>query len=326
MTAGTKSDFTIYNAQFFGGMFEKIDQMLSVFNGASRNSVQLVQAQKLGEFAKEQFFKSVTGGLISRRDVTSVAAVESKKLSTDEIISVKINRKIGPAEHTLDSFRKVAKDPMEFSYVIGQMVGEEKVKDLLNTGILALAAALGGQTSVVYDATGQTTKTLQTLHLVNGLSRFGDASGKIIAWTMHSKNYFDLVKDQISDKMVNVADAIVYGGTPATLGRPVIVTDCPGLVTEGTVDAYGVLGLTEGAVVVSESEQQEIETQKKLGGENITMIIQGEYAFNVELKGFKWDVSNGGANPTNAALGTATNWDKVMSSYKDLGGIFVKVQ
>ncbi|MGH9339528.1 MAG: major capsid protein, partial [Acidobacteriota bacterium] len=59
---------------------------------------------------------------------------------------------------------------------------------------------------------------------------------------------------------------------------------------------------------------------------NLVMRIQGEYAYNLRLRGFAWDVTNGGANPTDSALGTSTNWDKAATADKSLAGIRIKTQ
>jgi hypothetical protein len=77
-----------------------------------------------------------------------------------------------------------------------------------------------------------------------------------------------------------------------------------------------------GAVaVVQESEEETITSQMFISLEQLVMRIQGEYAFNVGCKGFKWDVTNGGANPTGAAPGTTTNRDKAMAEHKNLAGV-----
>jgi len=80
-----------------------------------------------------------------------------------------------------------------------------------------------------------------------------------------------------------------------------------------------VLGLTASGVVVQESEEETITSSMVTGIKQLVMCIQGEYVFNVGCTGFKWDVTNGGANPTDTALGTTTNWDKAMAEDKNLG-------
>jgi hypothetical protein len=61
--------------------------------------------------------------------------------------------------------------------------------------------------------------------------------------------------------------------------------------------------------------------QTVTGLENLVIRLQGEYAINVGLRGFTWDTTNGGINPTAAALATAGNWDQTAASIKDLAGV-----
>ncbi len=119
---------------------------------------------------------------------------------------------------------------------------------------------------------------------------------------------------------------VVYGGTPGTLGRPVVVVDAPALYTaatsaSGSYATYHTLGLVANGAVVTESEQEEVVSEVVTGLENLVFRVQGEYAFNLECKGFAWDVTNGGANPTNAAIGTSSNWDKAATDKKALSGV-----
>jgi hypothetical protein len=91
-------------------------------------------------------------------------------------------------------------------------------------------------------------------------------------------------------------------------------------------DTYNVLGLVQGAGLVKESEPDNVAFELVTGLDNLVYRYQGEYAFNVGVKGFQWDVTNGGVNPTDSDLSTATNWDKVATSYKDCAGIRIKVE
>jgi hypothetical protein len=161
-----------------------------------------------------------------------------------------------------------------------------------------------------YSATGTVTHT----ELVNILAKMGDASGEIIAWVMHSKTYFDLVKQGIADALFEVAGVTVYTGTTATLNRPVIVVDSPDLIDLVPIpDEYRVLGLVSGACTIDESENRDIESDVITGNENIIQRIQGEYAYNIKLKGMKYLVASG-ANPDDTALALSTNWVDVTAA------------
>ena len=66
--------------------------------------------------------------------------------------------------------------------------------------------------------------------------------------------------------------------------------------------------------------------QDTAGGENIKTTYQAEWTYNVGLKGYAWDIAAGGKSPTDVALGTSTNWDKVATSNKDTAGVLVKTK
>src|SRR6185369_12082265 len=113
-------------------------------------------------------------------------------------------------------------------------------------------------------------------------------------------------------------------GTPVTLNRPVIITDSASLKTQlnsPDVDDYFTLGLVRNAVTVENSEEQEIVVQDVTGLENLMVRFQGEYAYNLGVKGFKWDVVSSGANPTTTNVALGTNWDTHFSDVKDRAGV-----
>lgn len=327
MAIGKASDFKIYEEEFYGGMWEGLSQTTNGFNAGSRNALRLVTRDLLGNYSKESFYKSISN-LITRRDTTSVAAVTDLAMTQDEKITVKVHRKIGPTAQTLDAWRKIGKDQREMSFQIGRMVADEKIKDYINTTILVAQAAIAGQGSLLFDATGETTKTLTHGYLVKGLAKMGDMGSGVVCWVMHSKPYYDLMGQAIADKVFEVAGATIMNGTIASLGRPVVVIDSPALwdLNGSATDTYNVLGLVEDAATLIESETEEIFAEPVTGLENIIFRIQGEYAYNLGVKGFKWDVTNGGANPLDAALATTTNWDLVVSSVKLAAGVKIKVQ
>jgi hypothetical protein len=323
MAIGKASDFKIYQDEYYGGMFESIMQNVNAFNAASAGAITLVAKDHRGDFSKESFMKDIAS-LITRRDTTSVSAATDTAVTQGEMARVKINRKIGPVAQTLDAWRKIARDSGEMSFLIGQMVGKKKIQDYLNTALKAAVPAIQNVAANYYDHSG--TGSLTYAALVAALAKLGDQAQLIKCWVMHSKSFFDLMGTTISDKIVNVADVTIYQGTIATLGRPTIVTDSAALLVAGTPNHYNVLGLVDNAIQVWESEHQEIEGQVITGLENLIFRIQGEHAFTLGLKGFTFDYANGGANPDDTAVATASNWDKVASSDKDLAGVSIHCQ
>ena len=59
------------------------------------------------------------------------------------------------------------------------------------------------------------------------------------------------------------------------------------------------------------------------GQTRIETTFQADYSFGLAVKGYSWDETNGGASPSDAALGTGTNWDKVATSDKHTAGVMI---
>ena len=329
MAIGSKADFIIYSAQFWGGAIETLQQNADAFNSASLNVLRLVTRSILGDYEKESFLKS-TSGLVSRRDVTTNNAVTSGKLSAGEFAGVKVNRRLGPVDQNRDSFRKIGVDPKEFSTMLGEQAGVAIAVDYVNVALEAVNAAIINQGSALqYDGTGDTPATMDHTALVNAMSKFGDKSSRLLTFVMHSKPFFDLVKQSILDKIVNVADISVYNGTAATLGKPTVVIDSPVLVslTAGSplLTTYSTLCLTENAIEIAESEERDILSQPQTGLENLVDRIQGEYAFNVRVKGCAYDTTQG-VNPTDTILATPATWLKQVADNKEMPGTALKTK
>lgn len=322
MAQSTLSDFKIYEEQFYAGRNEWLQQNADVFNAASVGALRFVTQKRKGQYEQESFFKHITS-LITRRDVTLTSAVTDKKLEQDELVGVKVNRRIGPVAVNKDAFRKVGMDPEMFSFVLGQQIAPDMQVDYANAAISACAAALRGQTALVTDKLAGGAGTMRHTYLSNALAKFGDASGRIVAWVMHSKPFYDLVSQSMTDNVFEVGGMVVKGGIPPTLGKPTIVVDSPALVeaSGSSSNSYITLGLTADGVVIEQSEEQEIVSQLITGTENVGVRIQGEHAYNVSVKGFAWDILNGGSNPTDSALATSTNWDYKFHDVKLAAGI-----
>jgi len=340
MAEGTRESFAgsgrlpeglIYPDLVHSGMVEMLVQNTDAFNAASRNTIRLVTQARMGDFHQASFFKNVSS-LVNRREVATSpanAAVTASAVPADEKISVKVNRRIGPIDQTLDSFKKMGMngDFRTLSFLLGGQIAKAYQVDQLDTGLRAVAAAIQGQAGLVANGEASPPTTLDTIDLVNGLALFGDGANRIDLWVMHSKVFYDLVKDQITRNIDGLSNFNVASATPVTLNRPVLITDSAALIQQ--VDSplrnqYLTLGLSMDAVVLEDSENPLMYADVITGKENIVARLQGESAYNVSCKGFKWDVANGGVNPTDAALATSTNWDSVMDSVKDLAGIVIK--
>lgn len=328
MAIGKASDFAVYNDQVYGGLWEGTAQFADAFNAASANTIRVVASDRLGDYRYESFFKSISN-VVSRRDTTSVSAATDLAMTQGENISVKINRKFGPVANTVDSWKKVGRDPQEMSFKLGQMMAEEQNLDMVNTAILAVEAAIQGQSAFNYDATGQSPATMAHKHLIQGMSKMGDFANRLRAWFMYSAPFFGLMSQSVTDNIYQVGGVTIINGAPITFNKPVVHIDAPALwdANGSLTDTYNTLCLVEGAVTVEQSEEPPtIAFDLVTGLENLVYRFQAEYAYNITIKGMKWDVANGGANPTNATLGTTTNWDLAVTSAKNGPGVRIVTQ
>jgi len=332
MATGTVADIFVDLPAFHRGVFEGASVNLNIFNGLSNGAILLEHSALAGNYSADVMFKSMMDAM-TRRDNTSTSAVASgdvKKISEITQLGVKRNTKT-VVENTIDFFRKSIQtqfqgDPAQWSQKMGEIFAEAKAYYQMNDALAAGVAALRGQSTNLY--TVPTNGTLQKESINAGRAKLGDQAGNIKVCVMHSKPYFDLIDDQVADNILQVSGAVLYGGTPATYGIPTLVTDSPSLViNSGTVttpvyDYYSLL-LTDAAVVVTDSED---DTMMGLptSAENILYRLHAEGAHNVAVKGFAWDSANGGANPSDAAFKTTTNWDVVATSTKTLAGAVIK--
>ena len=336
MATSVYTDFKVYNDQFQGGFIETIQQNVDAFNAASAGALTLSTRDILGHYEIESFFDEVisAGSGIARRDISSTSSATAIKLTMDEFVGVKLNRINGPYEVNIDAFRKAGRGKtaeavsQEFSHVIGTQTAKVLPQEMLNRTLAALEAKLDSVAALEHGATASP-GLLETEDLVDALALAGDSAGGIKLWVMHSRQYFQLLKDQIADAVYRADGMSIMQGTPATLGRPVLVTDSTSLVeasgVSSGVSAYSVLGLRAGAAVLDMSEAPIAVLEGPLTGRvNLFFRWQAEYAYNLKIKGCQWDQTNGGVNPTDSAVATATNWDTVVADNKLLPGVIIK--
>lgn len=324
MAIGTGANFKIYPEQLQAGIVETLVQNTNLFNAASQNAIVLGTQSHRGDYLANAFFKN-TNGLFQRRDITSLADVTDESMNQEEMIWVKLNRRIGPIAQTRDSFRKImagrAED--EMSFILGQQLAKAMEISMLDDALSSLVAFLRGQPTNFVDKFSGTPAKLTTDHLFEGLAKMGDASNRVVAWVMNSASYFNLTRGQVAANIDGVSNFNVATGTPVTLNRPVIVTDAVSL-NNATTGNY-VLGLVSNAAEIYDSEETYMTFDEITGKAQLIVRWQGESAHTLGIKGAKFDLANGGVNPTAAALATPTNWDKVYDSHKDLGGVVIEV-
>lgn len=313
------SAFKVFSAYAQTTRTELLAQQIALFNAATMGGFVLRQAANEGDYSDKTLWAKLSG-LVRRRNAYGTGAVTPISLSQLQETSVKVAAGTPPIEIDPHTFQWIQKSPEEAGVVIGKQLAEEQLADYLNTSIMIYKAAIGAVAALNYAPAASPTLA----HLNTGASKFGDRSSAIKCWVMHSSTLHTLY----GTALANSAGLFTFGTVKVVtdgFGRPFVVTDSANLYLDDTQDLYYILGLSDGAILVEENNDWIDNTETKNGDENITRTYQAQWSVNYAVKGFAWDKTNGGRSPSNAALGTATNWDKYVTSNKDAAGVMVTV-
>lgn len=316
------SDFQVFNEFTYTAATEIARQQIDLFNAATGGAIILRAGNNLGDYTDESFY-ALIADLIRRRNVYGNGAVAEKELEMLLATTVKVASGTPPIRRDPAWFTWINREPEEAGAVYGRQLAVAMLQDMLNTAITAVAAAMSNVAEIQHDGDDA---VLDLGDLLSGASKFGDRAQAITCWVMHSKPLFDLY----GNALANTAALFSFDTINIRqdgFGRRFVVTDSPALVdTVPDPDNYLTLGLTPAAVVVEQNDDflQNIETSN--GFENIRQTIQSEWSYNLGVKGFAWDKSSGGHSPNDAALASAANWDRVVTSHKDLPGVVVRTR
>lgn len=327
------SDLSVYSEYAYESMTEILRQNCDLFNAASGGAIMLGTVPVQGDYSDKIYWAKISG-LVRRRNAYGSGAVTPKVMTDLVDTMVKVAAGTPPVEINPGQFKWIQKNPQEAGVILGQQLAQEFLADMLNTALGAGFTALGNISAVVFntladDTTAPFSNTLDFGVLNSGQALFGDASSQIAAWVMHSKPLHDLY----GASLTNAERLFVYGNVNVSrdpFGKLLIATDAPTLVFTDTVpspdvNAYAVLGLVPGALMCHQNNDFTANESTLNGDENILRTYQAEWSYNLGVKGFTWDKTSGGKSPTDAALFTAANWDKIATSNKDLAGVVVKV-
>ena len=316
MATTVNSDFVIYDTQAQTAYLERIQDVLDVFNASSNGALVLRSEAIEGDFDRSTFYE--VPGSVAHRDVNSTAAVVGQKIGSDERVGVKTPWKYGPYETTEESFKRRNRSPEEFSQVIGQHMADATLDYMIAAAFAALLGSIGTNAAML--ATGSWVTDHKKV-LTKGMRKFGDRFNRIALFAMDSTVYFDLVDDAINQKIYEEAGLVIYGGTPGTMGKPVLVSD--------KIPEDYIFGLQAGAVEIVESQAPGFRSYEINTQENLALGYRAEGAFNVEVMGYSWDVNTSPAapaNPTLAQLGAGANWTKIATDNKATAGVIITVE
>ena len=296
---------------------ETLTQMIDKFNAASRGAIRLSAEGFGGDFLMESSFASLHSAQRRVDRYATNAAAGSTPLAQLQHNSVKVAGGFGPILWEPGQLTWVQQNPDLAIEVISRNMSEAIMRDMLNTAIAALVAAIEAQGSATVADGGTGPVTYADIN--NAHAKFGDHSGLIVANVMDGATYHGI----IGQNLANASQLFQAQGVTVVdiLGRAIVVTDAPALRETGTGADAKVLGLVTDAAVVHDASDLVTNIETSNGKERIETTMQGDYTFGLGLKGYAWDTANGGKSPTDAELATGSNWDKIATSIKHTAGV-----
>ncbi|HCF1408440.1 major capsid protein [Pseudomonas aeruginosa] len=317
------SDMEVFNTYFMPATVETLSQMVERFNAASGGAILLTTDGFDGDFLQTSFYAGLAG---ARRRVNrygtndTVTPVDLTQLKHN---TVKVAGGFGPVRYEPSQMTWLRKPTAEGVEVASRYFAESLLQDQLNTAVAALVAAISNQgAATTVDVSG--TKKVDYIAVNDSHALFGDHSSQLIAQVMDGAQFHTF----IGQNLTNAQQLFQSNGVRVVdiLGRLIVVTDAPALYTPAVTDPAApakrrVLSLTQGAATVHDARDLISNIETSNGKERIETTLQIDYSFGVGLRGYAWDVANGGASPDDAALSTGANWDKVATSVKHTAGV-----
>lgn len=305
-------DMQVYNQEIQGNTIELLGQKIDQFNAASGGSIILSSAAFEGDFSKQSFFAQLAA---AQRRVDRYAANGSQAstpLTSSELVGVKVAGGFGPVLFEPSQMTWLLSDPGTAITAISEGFADALLADQLNTAVLAAVAAVENQAALVNDVSGSAGVTQVALN--DSHAKFGDMSQLLIADVMTGSVYHRLV----GEALTNTSQLFVSSNVTVIelLGKISVVSDIPALFEAGVPNKDKVLSVTNSGIIVDNAGDILTNMETTNGNERIETTWQSDYTFGLKMKGYAWDVANGGASPIDAELATGTNWDKAVTEDK----------
>ena len=306
------ANMQVYDTEIYTTTIELLGQKLEAFNAASGGAIVLNTNAWRGNYTKEAFFQSISGAQRRVDRNAAIGAQAATQLSQGEFVGVKVAGGFGPVTFEPGQMSYLLENPASAIMVIAEGFSDALLADQLNTAVGCGVAAVENVAALVNDVSATAGLSQQALN--KGHYKFGDMSGMLICDVMHSSG-----SESLTDKALANGEQLFVSSNVTVisiLGKIIVVSDIPALYVAGTPNKTKVLSITAGGIVVSNSGDIITNMDTTNGQTRIETTWQADYTFGLSLKGYAWDVANGGASPLDAELFTGTNWDKAVSSNK----------
>jgi len=324
------SDLRVYHDEAYGYSTELLNERVQVFNAATNNGIMLDVPRagaNNGSFNTRSFWNKVT--TTRRRNAFAMTAISDQVMTMNDMSTVKIaagTPRVLYEKGDIDWMTGGSGDRDAALVAFAQQLAIDRFADMLSRGIAAYTAAVTAVATNFLNVSALTlgNELFSPRSALTAKQRLGDAQTRVVAWLVNSKQYNDFLLGNLTNpgtlftwETVNVVRDVT--------GTPIIITDLLPMVA-GSPNTYNAIGLTSGAIVIQQNADYQSTAVDITGLEQIRTAFQAQWSYNLGIKGFTWDRVNGGPSPTNAAIATATNWDRVSTDFKDLAGVVLRTQ
>jgi len=312
-----------YSSAAFVENMQLLDQALGVVKSMGAGQFQSSLGGG-GQFVDMPYFANVSS-LINRRDLESETAPADLDITGAEDKAVILRRRAGPVKFTEDLFiRGLRRESVEQE--VGRQIGNRAALEARARLLQVAAASLesldtpvaNAHINNVYAASG--TKGKLTLsNLYDTRMKLGDHYNQLTTVVCHSEAFADLVTDTIGNyKIENVGGFTVVTGLPQAFGMRIVVVDDENLKVDNGADfkKYKSLLLGQGSLGLIYHQRLRIEAERRLDFEAPYWRVLANFDFAPHVFGMKWISAT--ANPSNADLGTAANWDEAFNDHREV--------
>lgn len=306
------SDMKVYNDDIVGTTIELLGQKTDQFNTASGGAIVLSTASWRGDFSRESFFNQIASAKRRVDRYATIATQAATALTQGEHVGVKVAGGFGPVLFEPAQMTWLNEDPASAIRAISEGFSDALLADQLNTAVGAAVAAVSGQTALVNDVSASAGLSLNVLN--NSHAKFGDQSQLLVTDIMTGAAYHTLV-----DKALTNANQLFAAGNVMVvdvLGKRYVISDIPALYEAGPPNKTKVLSVVANGIIVDNASDIISNIDTSNGNTRIQTTWQADYSFGLKLKGYSWDVTNGGKSPLDEELFTASNWDKAVAENK----------
>ncbi|AHG23462.1 structural protein [Edwardsiella phage eiAU-183] len=291
----------VFQEKLIGTTIQLVADNLNVWNASSGGAIVMGSGTVLKDVI-EKVTVGIIDGLVSDRNAYAPVgtAADAKVLARMLTNSINLSAKVGPVAITSGMMAKIQTDVNQTAGEVSALATEAIIQHYIKGAVGAVGGALCSNAASQYTqparvnvtATGMKFPTLADFPLAASL--FGDAAGNIKTWAMSGTQWAQFIAYQAvpsAEKVFAIGNIEVLQDG---LGRRFLISDAVGtaladVIASSTSTKLGpdaIIGLVPGAVAITTTGLDMLAEQKG-GNENIERWWQGEFDFNVAVKGYR---------------------------------------